>query len=395
MKKRPTPALLNQKSKKGTDGAHRFWCALFISKTMTYLIDSHQDIACSALSFNRDICLSAQATRKLEIGTPYPTWNNGEATIGWPDYQAGKVAVIFATLFIAPAAYSDGAWDKMVYHDSKEAQRLWHDQIDYYQKLTDQHPDKFRLIYNRKDLAEVLAPWQKQEPDSHPVGLVLLMEGAEGLREPAQLAEYYELGLRQLGPVWAGTCFCGGTKEDRPFDKEGRELLEVMSSLGIALDISHMREKAALTALDLFDGHIFASHANARALLKGVKGERHLTDAVIHRLQERNGVIGVVPYNKFLSTNWTPASDRKTVTIKDVAAQIDYYCQASGNSLLVGIGSDFDGGFGYPNIPFEMDTIADLQKLKPVLAKMGYTAEDIENIFNRNWNRHLETILPE
>jgi membrane dipeptidase len=61
---------------------------------------------------------------------------------------------------------------------------------------------------------------------------------------------------------------------------------------------------------------------------------------------------------------------------------------------LTGIGSDFDGGFGYPNIPLELDTIADLQKLDDVLKKMGYTAEAVENIFHRNWKNYLENCLP-
>ena len=361
---------------------------------MTYLIDAHEDLACSALSFNRDYCLSAAAIRKSEIGTSYPICNNCEATLGWPDYQAGKVAVVFATLFIAHAAYSAGAWDIVAYHTYKKAAQLWQNQLDYYYRLCNEHPDKFQVILNRCDLKNVLAPWEKEEPGDHPVGLVLSIEGAEGLRDPAELMEYYEKGVRLVGPVWAGTRYCSGSNEDRPFYKEGFALMEVMASLGIPLDISHMRENAALTALDHFEGSVFASHANARALIKGSTSERHLSDTVIRRLQERGGVIGVVPYNKFLNFDWTPTSRRETVTINKLAAHIDYYCQMNGNSKQTGICSDFDGGFGFPNIPFEMESIADLQKLEPVLTEMGYTAEDIQNIFHRNWKNFLEMILP-
>jgi len=361
---------------------------------MTYLIDSHEDIACSALSFDRDICLSAHETRAREVGTQIPVWNRGEATLGWPDYQRGRIGLIFATLFIAPATYSGGAWDVMAYHSPAEAEKLTNQQIDYYQRLADENPDKFRLVRNRSDLKAVLEPWEQAAPGEHPVGLVILMEGAEGLRSPHQLEEYYERGLRQVGPVWAGTRYCGGTNEDRPFDNEGRELLAVMADLGLPLDISHMRESAALTALDLYAGPVCASHANALALLKGSTSPRHLSDTVIRRLQERGGVIGVVPFNRFLIPDWTDSSPREEVPLSKVAAQIDYYCQMSGIASQVGIGSDFDGGFGYPNIPLEMDTIADLQKLDPLLNKMGYTAEDIENIFHNNWKKHLENILP-
>jgi membrane dipeptidase len=156
-----------------------------------------------------------------------------------------------------------------------------------------------------------------------------------------------------------------------------------------------MRENAALTALDRFEGPVYASHANARALLKGSTNERHLSKLTIDRLFEREGVVGVVPYNKFLIPDWTPSIRRETVTIKKVIEQIDHYCQISGNSNQVGFGSDFDGGFGSPNIPLEMETIADLQKIGPLLVELGYTAQDIDNIFHKNWETTLEKVLPE
>jgi membrane dipeptidase len=61
---------------------------------MTYIIDAHQDIAYNALTFNRDIRLSAYEVRKKEQGTQIPEWNNGDATVGWPEFQDGEIAVI-------------------------------------------------------------------------------------------------------------------------------------------------------------------------------------------------------------------------------------------------------------------------------------------------------------
>jgi membrane dipeptidase len=53
----------------------------------------------------------------------------------------------------------------------------------------------------------------------------------------------------------------------------------------------------------------------------------------------------------------------------------------------VAIGSDLDGGFGTEQTPEDLDTIADLQKLKPILQKHGYTIADTEAIFHGNWLR--------
>ena len=221
------------------------------------------------------------------------------------------------------------------------------------------------------------------------------MEGVEGIRAPEEMEEWWELGVRLAGPVWAGTRFCGGTYEPGGFTNEGYALLEVMAELGYTLDISHMTETAALQALDRYEGPVIASHANARALIKGVQGERQLTDLTIRRLIERDGVMGVLPFNRFLRPDWKDTDDRQLVTLRTLAAHIDHICQLAGDALHTGLGTDFDGGFGWPAVPYEINTIADLQKLAPVLAEYGYSDESIANILGGNWRRHLERTLPE
>ena len=61
----------------------------------------------------------------------------------------------------------------------------------------------------------------------------------------------------------------------------------------------------------------------------------------------------------------------------------------AGNSLHVGFGTDLDGLFGTEQSPYDLDTIADVQKYKGILARRGYTKEDIVNIFHGNWLRLL------
>jgi membrane dipeptidase len=362
---------------------------------MPILIDAHQDIAFNALEFKRDICASAFEIRKMEARTQIPEWNEGEATVGWPEFQAGRVAIIFATIWNPPVKYASGAWDFLSYQTNDQASRLARQQLDYYHRLVNEHPDKFRLILNQVDMQHVLDSWQLQTVSNpQPVGLMIHMEGAEGLRSIDELDEFVEMGVRQVGPVWAGMRYCGGSKEERPFDKEGFALLDSMSDLGLGMDISHMSESAALTALDRFEGPVLASHSNSRSLLKGRKGERHLTDQTIRLLFQRGGCVGVVPYNKFLSSVWELSSPLGTVTINHIIEQIDYYCQMAGDSTHVGIGSDLDGGFGYPNIPVEFNTIQDFQKLAPALLNRGYNERDVENIFWLNWKNHLENMLP-
>jgi membrane dipeptidase len=357
------------------------------------IVDAHQDLAWNILTFARDYTLSAAETRLREQRTETPS-HNDDTLLGWPDYQRGSVAIIFSTLFVAPVRKQLGDWDTQNYADANEAHARYSTQLDAYYRLVENHPDKFRLVISRADLIDVLSHWEDQEIEKkHPVGLVPLMEGAEGVRAPAELEEWWQRGVRIIGPAWLGTRFCGGTHEPGPLTKEGYALLDAMADLRFTLDISHMDEKAVLQALDSYPGKIIATHANAAALLKGSVSNRFLSDRVITGLVERDGVIGVVPYNRFLVNGWQPGDGR--VGLRHVIAQIDHICQLAGDAHHVGIGSDFDGGFGLQKVPAEIDTIADLRKLLPFLNEKGYTDVDVAAILGRNWIRFLDSSLPE
>jgi len=51
----------------------------------------------------------------------------------------------------------------------------------------------------------------------------------------------------------------------------------------------------------------------------------------------------------------------------------------------VGIGTDLDGAFGKEQSPYDLETIADLQKIPLLLSKRGYSPWDIDNIMHGNW----------
>lgn len=363
---------------------------------MKLIVDSHEDLAWNIQTFGRDYTGSAVETRKREAGTTAPEVN-GDTLLGWPEYQQGRVGVVFATLFAAPARHQYGDWDTLCYSDSAGAYELYRSQVDTYLRLVEEHPDKFRLIGAQDDLNGVLEMWQGGDTHSEdpPVGLVLLMEGAEGLRSPTELEEWWSNGVRLIGPAWAGNRYCGGTREPGVLTRDGRVLLDAMTDYGFGLDLSHMDEPAALQALDLYEGTVIATHSNALALLKGSDSNRHLTDQVIRSVYERDGVIGVVLANEFLQAGWKRSHGRKTVTLQHVVAQIDYLCQMAGDAQHVGIGTDFDGGFGLQSIPAGLDTIADLRKLEPLLYEKGYSNEDVESIMGGNWLRILRKVLPE
>jgi membrane dipeptidase len=366
---------------------------------MYLIVDAHQDLAWNMLTFNRDYTRSAEQTRLEEKDSQAPKVN-GDTLLGWPEYQHGNVAVIFATLFAAPARARSGEWDTQCYADQNQAGELYGAQLDSYERLEEDNPTKFQRIRNLTDLESVLAAWQeKQDMEENtigrPTGLLLLMEGAECVREPAELEEWWKRGVRIIGPAWLGNRFCGGTREPGPLTSQGYELLEAMADLGFILDLSHMDRAAVLEALDFYPAAIAATHSNAAALLKGALGNRHLPDDVIQGIIDRDGVIGIVPFNYFLVPEWSARDTRLTVSLESVVAHIDHICQIAGDAYHVGIGSDFDGSFGLGSTPVGIDSIADLQKLVPLLGEKGYTEDHIASILANNWLRLIKTTLPE
>jgi membrane dipeptidase len=354
------------------------------------VVDAHQDIAYNALCFGRDYRRPAYETRRREAGGPV-TAANGLAVNGLPDALLGRVGVVFATLFVEPHdRNTPSPWARLAYSTPAEAYQRALEQWDYYQRLADED-DRIRLLQTTADLDAVLASWAEgKEIADHQQGLALLMENADPILEPKQFEEWYGRGVRIVGPAWRATRYSGGTGQPGPLTKLGLELLDVLASFKVILDVSHMAEQACLQALDRYQGAIIASHSNPRRFRDS---DRHLSEATIRRLAERGGVVGIVPYNAFLRSDWR-SGDRKTdVPLSVVLDAIDYVCQLTGSAAHVAIGSDFDGGFGAESIPDGLDTVADLGSLGPALRLRGYAPADVEAILSGNMLRQLRQAL--
>lgn len=363
------------------------------------VVDGHEDIAYNMASWGRDYTRSAHTTRQAEsdAGLAAGRWT---CTLGLDDWLAGNVAVIFATLFAQPARPTSppGA---PVYHTPQEAHKQAMQQLDAYHRLADEHP-QFRLVRTARDLETVLSTWQAYPPpppspqkgegdDPRQIGLVVLMEGADPIVEPEQVEMWYERGLRIVGLSWVGTRYAGGTHEPGPLTDEGHRLLRVMRQFNMALDLSHCAEQAFFQALDVYDGPTIASHSNPRRFMNS---DRHLSDDMIRRMAERDGIMGVLPVNVMLKQGWQRGDRKDAVALADAVAAIDYVCQLAGDAHHAAIGTDFDGGFGVEDIPAEFDSIADIVKIADALLGRGYAQADVEAIMGGNWLRLLRRILP-
>ena len=77
-----------------------------------------------------------------------------------------------------------------------------------------------------------------------------------------------------------------------------------------------------------------------------------------------------------------------------VVENIDHICQMAGNARHVGIGSDLDGAFGREQTAADLETIADLAKIRGLLTERGYSKDAIAGIESANFLRFLREALP-
>ena len=349
-----------------------------------FIVDGHLDIAYNSLKFNRDFRHTVAELRQQEADAPSP---NGIATISLPDLIQGGVGLALASIFVMPLKSPM----KFVYHepttyeDGRDAHRKGMAQLDYYHRLADEI-EAVRLVTDRAALQEVVASHQ---PGQTPLlGIVPAMEGADPIREPEELEQWIERGVRSIGLAWDDTRYAAGAWRDQGgITPDGYRLMEMMADYGLLLDITHLSEIASLEALDRYQGTVVATHCNARAL---VPGPRQLSDQQIRLIGERDGLMGVVLYNVFLRAGYRKGDPKAQVTLDHVVAHIDHICQVLGDAAHVGIGSDMDGGFGAADIPTGLDSAADLPNLAAALRQKGYREGDVAGIMGGNWLNLLQ-----
>lgn len=358
------------------------------------IVDMHRDIAYDAIDCDRDYRRSVVENRRLEAGVAHPR-RRGKSATGLPDAIEAGIAVVGATLFVEPKQFESwGGLNPLAhalssYSTPQEAHDVALKQLDYYKQLAATTP-AVRIIYNQRDLDAVLGTWVSgADADKRQQGLVILMEGADPVLEPAQFGEWYERGVRILGTSWSRTRYAGGTRAPGPLTDLGRALLKELARHHVLLDLSHMSEESCMESLNRYEGPIFASHVNPRAFSDT---DRHLTDAAIKRLAERDGVMGLVLLSIFWQTEWKPGD---AIPLSRILDGVDYICQLTGSSRHVGIGTDWNAGMGSDEYPDDFDNVADLHKIAEGLRARGYSAADVEGIMSGNMLRKLRETLPE
>jgi membrane dipeptidase len=364
---------------------------------MRLLIDAHLDLALNAINYDRDLSLPLARLNEAEAQMDDQPFR-GRATVTLPEMRRAGVAVCIVTLLARSgprherqARYGRSDLD----HATREgAHCACHAQLAYY-RLLEARGD-LRMIRTAGELDLHWSRWRlasSSERATLPIGTVLSMEGADPILSVADLDYWWGQGLRAIGLSHYGYGrYAAGTAVEGPLTADGAALLAHMQRLGMALDVTHLADQSMVEALNRFEGHVWASHHNCRAL---VPWQRQLTDEQMRRLVERNAVIGIAFDAIMLYRGWVRGqTSSEVLDISAAADHVDHICQIAGGVQHVGIGTDLDGGYGTEQTPRDLKSIADVHKLADILSARGYNSSDLDAIFHGNWLRKLRQALP-
>jgi len=352
------------------------------------IVDAHLDLSMNALEWNRDLTQPVAALNAREAGL-IDKPDRGNAVVSLPELRRGNIGLVVATQIarvVAPDNPLPG------WHSPAQAWAQTQGQLAWYRAM--EAAGEMVQVHDRATLEQHLARWADNSTpiETKPIGYILSLEGADSLISVDYLEQAYQGGLRAVGPAHYGSGrYAQGTDATGFMGPAGHALLREMERLNIILDATHLCDDSFWEALDHFNGPVWASHNNCRAL---VPHNRQYSDEQLKALIARGAVIGGALDAWMMVPGWIRGESTPVAmycNLEVLVDHLDHICQLAGNTLHVGIGSDLDGAFGREQCPYDLETIADLQKLPDLLAKRGYTSLDIENLMHGNWLRFLRT----
>jgi membrane dipeptidase len=316
--------------------------------------------------------------------------DRSHAIVSFDELRKGNIGLVVATQigrYVAPDNPLPG------WHSPEQAWAQTQGQLAWYKAM--EADGQMTMIRTKEELDAHLALWADSKPNiQKPIGYVLSIEGADSLVTVEHLEQAWHYGLRTVGPAHYGPGrYANGTDSSGRLNELGQALLSKMESLGMILDVSHLNDDAFWHALELYNGAVWASHNNCRSL---VEHNRQFSDWRIRALIDRQAIIGIALDAWMMVPGWvrgqsTPKS--MNCNLEGAVNHIDHICQIAGNTNNVAIGSDLDGAYGTEQCPYDVETIADLQKIPGILRQRGYTDSDIQAIVGGNLIRFLYKVL--
>ena len=169
---------------------------------------------------------------------------------------------------------------------------------------------------------------------------ILSVEGGAGLTPTSrEIDTLYRMGLRVMGLCWDSNelATAAWDSDDRGLSEDGRLMVDILSSYGIIIDVSHLSDRSFYDVIERTAYPVIATHSNFRDVCSH---PRNLTLDMARRVAMRGGVIGLNIYPKFLSDSGRADKD-------DIYRHVDYALEHLGEDVLA-FGCDIDGVESYP-----------------------------------------------
>ena len=299
------------------------------------------------------------AVQMLTTVTKSPSGQNYDSNSA----EAGDTITLLAMVQRWPLATRDSLFARAIY----QAERL-HDFAS--------ETDDLELVTSSEELKQVL---KAREDGSEVVAALLGTEGSHALDgDLMNIQRLYDAGFRMMSLQHFFDNKLGGSlhgESNAGLTEFGRQAVLEMDALGIMIDVSHSSPQVVNDVLNLIDSPLIVSHT-------GFKGhcnrKRNISDALIARIAERGGLIGV--------GFWSEAVCGEDVTA--IADAIAYGIETFGLGA-VALGSDWDGAVTTP-----IDA-SDLAYLTSALINRGLNPAEIRAVMGGNTIRYFLEHLPD
>lgn len=265
-------------------------------------------------------------------------------------------------------------------HDKRPFERLLENLIEVSKEILECE-DSIYIVKEKEDLEKAI--------NENKLAIVMGLEGLSSIEKNIELIyPLYEFGFRHASLTWNeknglatgidGDDFSGLTDE-------GRNLIRIMEQLNMIVDVSHANEKTFWDIMGCTEGPIIASHSNAKMICNH---KRNLSDEQIKAIGDKNGLIGINSFNKFVHQD---KDKQNIVTLADhiehISSLIGIDHLAFGFDFFDYLDSESTSSFAdkHTNAISDMKDITEVSRLIDELLKRGFTKENIDKISYKNF----------
>lgn len=231
------------------------------------------------------------------------------------------------------------------------------------------------ILRSAEDLDRFTAR-REREPDI--LAGLLAIEGLHALEGDLRNVDvFFEAGYRMMAPTHLFDNDLGGSNTGvhrGGLTELGRRCIRRMEELGIIVDLAHASENVMNDVLDIARRPVVVSHTGVQATCET---RRNLGDAIIRRIADGGGVIGIGFWDTAICGTEPAAIVRAMRHVVDLVG-VDH----------VALGSDFDG-----TVRIEFDATG-MARITEALMEGGFSEEEIRKIMGGNVLRLLRETLP-